>query len=548
MPTYIQKIDDSDLSVFAEFNKVLSSGTGSDSGITINLSGSEEVTGGFITPSGVPNSNQWESSGTWTVEIEVDSGPAMGVGGSVRIVRLDSLGNILQAGSYTAGQGLNIDRIFNPVAPVWNEEDEDPDNRIAIEFRVTNNTASPQTVIIGVGTTNNEVITDITEDVIVVNINNSTDLFINGHQSFNNDIDLFLNGFDIHNDDSELFIQGSDGITTDLDLYIFGIVTITNSIDLFISSKESLNNNFDLYINGFGIFTDSLDLFIKSFDIIDDNIDLNINGKELINNSKELFIGGHITENNNINLYIMSKASISGNIDQFIYGNDIINDDIDFYINGVVALADLIDLYISGSGIININNSMNLIINGFTQKEPLSCPILDPNAAIQIGDDLIQVYQDRIDALINQLGKDVVFEFNPIIENCPNCEYDPIRKRSNGVYTIGGPRPFVYGQKCPWCKGRGLVETAVRKCFKCLIKWNPKDAEDYGISIRKYKDIVRFKTFAHHYKDLISARFAISNYVIENIARFKVRLIQEPVLTGLRESRYSVSFWELIDS
>ena len=115
MPTYVQKDTDSDLSPFGAFNKELSAGTGSDAAVTVSgINPGSPTTGGFITPAGVPNSDLWEDSGTWTVEVEVDTGN-MQLDCRVRCVRLNSGGTVLQSGAYTAAQGLTVSRTFSPV-------------------------------------------------------------------------------------------------------------------------------------------------------------------------------------------------------------------------------------------------------------------------------------------------------------------------------------------------------------------------------------------------------------------------------------------------
>lgn len=193
------------------------------------------------------------------------------------------------------------------------------------------------------------------------------------------------------------------------------------------------------------------------------------------------------------------------------------------------------------------NKNIGCFINGLEPKPAVACPVLDPTASIQIKDSLIRIYQSRIDALINQLGKNVYLEFDPIRESCPNCKYDPIAKRSTGVYKTGGPRPFVRGQKCPYCKGHGVTETAVNKCIKCLIKWNPNDAENFGISVSQTKGIVRLKTYLTEADDLARAKTVVVNHDIVSQMKLKVRLVRGPIPVGLREDRYCISFWELID-
>ena len=195
----------------------------------------------------------------------------------------------------------------------------------------------------------------------------------------------------------------------------------------------------------------------------------------------------------------------------------------------------------------NINNQISLLINGVEPIGELICPPLDSEASIQISDDLIEIYQSRIDALINQLGKKVLLEFNPVRSPCPNCLFDQDGKRSTGIYIPGGPRPFQRGRQCPWCKGRGFEETIPQRCIKCLSKWNPKEQANYGISVSDSKDTIRLKTFKTNYKDLIKAKTAIVHRDIRGMVKFKVRRLGQPYLVGLRNSRYCISFWELID-
>jgi hypothetical protein len=192
-----------------------------------------------------------------------------------------------------------------------------------------------------------------------------------------------------------------------------------------------------------------------------------------------------------------------------------------------------------------VTSGLNLNIRGSQPAPEISCPILDPTASIQISDDLIQIYQSRIDALINQLGKNVLLIFDPIIEPCVNCTFDTVGNRSTGIYKVGGPIPFPRGQKCPYCKGSGFLERENAKCLKCLIKWNPKEALNFGISVEKRDGVVRLKAFLSDAPDLVRCKYAVVNHDIENILRLRVRLIQGPIPVGLREDRFCISFWEM---
>ncbi len=188
------------------------------------------------------------------------------------------------------------------------------------------------------------------------------------------------------------------------------------------------------------------------------------------------------------------------------------------------------------------------LVMGYVPKPGGSCPLLDPTASIQIGQDLIEIYQSRIDALINQLGINIHLEFDPIVAPCDNCGFDAVKGRSTGVYKPGGPMPFSGGRKCPKCKGEGVTKTANTQCIKCLVKWNPQDYRQFGIAVGNEKALVRTKGLLADAPAIMRASTAVMNADIEDQIVLRVRRLRGPIPVGLREDRYAITFWELIDS
>ncbi len=164
MPTYVQKDIASDVSPYLTGNREMSAGAATDGSFVVSL-GTIEIfeEHGFITPSGVPNNDGWESGGTFTVEVEMDVGNHS-IDGSVRIDRIDSGGSIIQSGSYTATQAMNANRTFSPVAPTWTGGEEACDNRLGVVIKFEHATGMGHSCTVGLGTTANETVTDVTED------------------------------------------------------------------------------------------------------------------------------------------------------------------------------------------------------------------------------------------------------------------------------------------------------------------------------------------------------------------------------------------------
>lgn len=376
----------------------------------------------------------------------------------------------------------------------------------------------------------------------------SETLFIGGFVRTTDDRPLFLHGYDIVLNSGSLFIGGQDTKETSGDLFIKGgsIETSGALVPLFIPGHDITPTSGDLLINGHLPSTASRTLFIDAHAPLLSSGNLFIPGLDTSALSEDLYIQGHLSNDFSSTLFTIGLASISDQSDLFIRGHATVLSSSSLFIAGHVSLNDSVTLYMSGSGIIPISGTTTLIINGVVEIEPVSCPILDPIASIQIPDKIIALYQSNIDALINQLGKNTVLNLPSERALCPNCEQEIQGKRSVGVYKIGGPRPFARGRKCPYCYGEGFLETPVQKCIKCLVKWNPRDYENYGISVQDNDAIVRLKTYLTHMGDLLRAETAIIEHDQIGVTQLRVRRIREAIPIGLREDRYCISFWELI--
>jgi hypothetical protein len=94
---------------------------------------------------------------------------------------------------------------------------------------------------------------------------------------------------------------------------------------------------------------------------------------------------------------------------------------------------------------------------------------------IDVDDDVRQLVEDGISDLIDQLGKDCKLVYPGRTIDCNNCGLDPATRKSNNIYTLGGPQPFRNGTICPKCRGAGTVTTQATSIVKLLCQWNPRD-------------------------------------------------------------------------
>lgn len=180
--------------------------------------------------------------------------------------------------------------------------------------------------------------------------------------------------------------------------------------------------------------------------------------------------------------------------------------------------------------------------------------------AFEITDNQIRVYQEGIDAIIEQLGKKVVLVGSPNETICPNCYYDGRRKRSTGRRNPNNSNPdgplkiyFKDGTICPVCRGRGKITVSQnRKEIKATVTWRPKDyvTDPNGTSQVVLPDgICKIKTYSSYTEDIKNAHEILVAFdeQIEgdpNLARCKLKSMPAP--RGLKFNRYVVVFLEAI--
>lgn len=307
---------------------------------------------------------------------------------------------------------------------------------------------------------------------------------------------------------------------------------IVDVLAVMVDSEYALCGTLPLLAYGNAVASGFRPLFTRGFDRTSGTVPLGLTG--------------HLTTSGSIPLRMTGRAPASGELGISLGGHDVVAGDLSLYAVGPLTSIGALTFYMQvPDPAIGI---LPLAVFGHAPKPSPECPILDPTACIQITDELVGIYQGRIDAIINQLGKNVLLEYDPIKQPCPNCGYDAINDRSNGIYVIGGPAPFPRGQKCPYCRGLGSMQEPVLVCIKALIKWNPEDAMRYGIAVDDTQALVRTKTLLTDLPAIVRAKSAIMNYAVKDLLRLRVKLLRAPIPVGLRASRYCIAFWQLVDN
>lgn len=160
-----------------------------------------------------------------------------------------------------------------------------------------------------------------------------------------------------------------------------------------------------------------------------------------------------------------------------------------------------------------------------------------------VNDALVNLFQDRIEQLISDLGRNVRFILPPQQVDCPNCGFDYSAGRSNGIYTANASgsslnKSFPAGHRCPVCQGKGKLEFSREITHKSLIGFGPSPEEfkyeEYGLTPDQ---VLRTKNAIAVLPDIQLAQYAI----IDGFECEKITIVRK---TGLRDLAFLVTFWK----
>lgn len=162
--------------------------------------------------------------------------------------------------------------------------------------------------------------------------------------------------------------------------------------------------------------------------------------------------------------------------------------------------------------------------------------------------ELQAIYKTQMDQLLSPTGLTTkcLLNFGTTKKNlCINCVYDPILKKSANKYKTGGPRPFIMGMVCPYCKGAGFYgNTQVEEVYLAVI-WDYKDWLIKPINVENAKGMVQTicdRTLFHKIRQCENMTVVYT----DNTNNPLFELLEEPNPAGLGDNNYLISTWKRI--
>lgn len=154
------------------------------------------------------------------------------------------------------------------------------------------------------------------------------------------------------------------------------------------------------------------------------------------------------------------------------------------------------------------------------------------------------IYNSMIDTILASTGLTVpctlVYESTKL-QQCPNCIYDPISKKSANLYKSGGPLVFSNGQTCPYCLGNGTTSnySSEEEVYFALLT----NSKDFLGAVNEANIAAQTICSIKYLDNIRKCSKIIFNSNISSLSNNIFIRSNEPQPVGLGDNRYIFTNW-----
>jgi|TARA_R110000744_G_scaffold238416_1_gene355904 hypothetical protein len=155
------------------------------------------------------------------------------------------------------------------------------------------------------------------------------------------------------------------------------------------------------------------------------------------------------------------------------------------------------------------------------------------------------LFNNMIDSLLEDSALTVectLFYGVTKFDNCVNCLYDPIGKKSSNRYQNGGPVPFSFGG-CPLCGGAGKKASIASESIKLAVIYNYKQFMDIGTPVNNPDGVIQTISEKESTPKLKRAKELQTSTDIANYGQHKFERISDPQPVGFGNNEFVFCNW-----
>jgi len=154
-------------------------------------------------------------------------------------------------------------------------------------------------------------------------------------------------------------------------------------------------------------------------------------------------------------------------------------------------------------------------------------------------------YKDAINALLETTALTVPCQLNfnnTKSSECPNCYFNSVTKRSNGIYKVGGPQSFTNGV-CPHCHGLGLKFDSATETVYLIPIWESRQfSKKYPVDIVDM--LVQTVGKVSYIPSLNKATSIIIDTTLNSYMNNTYEKYDDPEPFGLGDTQYIINTWK----
>lgn len=130
-------------------------------------------------------------------------------------------------------------------------------------------------------------------------------------------------------------------------------------------------------------------------------------------------------------------------------------------------------------------------------------------------------------------------------EDCQNCVFDSIGRKSANKYQDGGPAPFPFGTICPLCNGAGKRGVESTENISLCVIWDYKEFVNVT-TVNNPLGTIQTITFDTNTPKLKRAKHIVVATNIAAYANHRFERISEPQPCGFGSTDFVSVLWERI--
>lgn len=159
------------------------------------------------------------------------------------------------------------------------------------------------------------------------------------------------------------------------------------------------------------------------------------------------------------------------------------------------------------------------------------------------------LFVDMIDSLLVEgslsLPCELIYE-NSAKEECPNCEIDPLSKRSANIFKPNGPINFLKGQICPYCSGEGYLYKSHDDKVNLLVLFDYKHWIGFKNDVKAADGMIQTICGIDLLPKIRNTNRLIIDTNLSGLTRNEFIRDSDPQPAGLGSNQYIFTFWKKI--